>query len=353
MSDLHHDSRTCACMYCVASCFIALCSLGALPQRVLAQYGSAPIRPTGSQTMEMRPNSQPGQADVMLTPAAPALNQPQAPVQRPPQQPVAPQEFAPEVLRVLQQWEQFGKRTEKLEGKHSRIVYDDTFQVMKVSQGEFYYESPDKGRLDLKAVDLGKDPAPQKGPNEKMYQVQSETPEVWICDGTTITHISLSRKEYEQVPIPQEAQGQNIIDSPLPFLFGLTVEKARNRYILKTGVMHDPAKGIVHLVAKPMLPGDAAEWSEAEVILDASTFLPTAIKLTAPGNNGTTVYKFSEANRNKERSVFAIFGKDPFHPPLGSFKKTNMSQIQDPNQIQPTSAQQPPRTAIAPGQGMR
>ncbi len=344
MFDLHRCQRAGTFVFA-----FALCSC-CVPVSIFAQFGSQPIRPAGSATMEMRPNQQAGQTEVLLQPAAPPVGQaPQ--MGRPVPQLAQPQEFAPQVLAVLERWEQFGAQTTKLEGKHNRIVYDNTFKVMKVSQGEFYYEAPDKGRIDLYAVELGKDPAPQPGPGGVNFQVQSESPESWICDGAMITHISLSRQEYEQVPIPQEAQGQNIIDSPLPFLFGLTVEKARNRYILEVGPMHAPEKNVVHLKAKPLLPGDAAEWSEAEVILDASTFLPTAIKLQAPGGQGTTVYKFTEAKRNKERGVFAIFGKDPFHPPLGKFKKANIAQ--DPA-VQPASGQQPPRSAMMPpGMGTR
>ncbi len=351
MFDIHRCQRTGTFV-----CAIAL-SAFSLSGQAFAQYGnSTPVRPIGSSTMEMRPNQQAGQADVMLTPAAPPLNQvqQQQPLPRPQQQPVMqqPQEFAPDVLAILKKWEQFGAQTQKLEGKHSRLVYDNTFKVKKVSQGEFYYETPDKGRIDLYAVDLGKNPAPEKGPTGELFQVQSETPESWICDGQMITHIDLSRKEYEQIPIPQEAQGQNIIDSPLPFLFGLTVEKAKNRYSLKVGDRHQPEKGLIHLVAKPLLPGDAAEWSEAEVMLDATTFLPIGIKLLAPGGDRTTVYSFKEAKRNKDRGVFAMFGKDPFHPSLSSFKKSQMNNIQEAGNSQPAGGPSS-QTARLPGTGPR
>ncbi len=283
-------------------------------QTAWSQQGNAPNF-QGVGTAEMRPGI--GQ---------------QAQVARPPVGQMAQtQEFDPDVTAVLQRWEQFGKITQSMEGKHNRSVTNFVFNVIKVSHGEFYYQTPAQGRMDIMPERVEKNAPPFVAPNGQKFVLQSEQPESWICDGENITHVNLAQKSYEQIQIPPQAQGQNIIDSPLPFLFGLTVEKAKQRYLLKTGSMHNPEKGMIHLIAHPLLQGDAAEWSEAEVLLDSREFLPLAIKLTAPGKNGETLYKFTDVKRNKAKGVFAAWN-NPFKPDLAGYKKVEYSSIQDGTQ---------------------
>lgn len=226
----------------------------------------------------------------------------------------------PMLERILEIWEWHGARTKKLEGKHNRIIYENTFGVMKLSKGEFYYESPDKGRIDIQAVKIPKPGIKKVG--SKQFTMQSDTPEAWICDGTAITMVNLSRKEFQVVEIPPSARGQNIVDGPLPFLFGMKKEQAKKRYKLSLGKQNDPKKGVVHVVALPLWKQDAQQWSKAEVILNSKNFLPIAIQLTHPDGKDITVYKFSEVERNKsDRGVFAFWKDDPFKPNLKGFKQ--------------------------------
>src|SRR5690606_6588065 len=74
--------------------------------------------------------------------------------ERPAGQALKVEAVPPELDAVLKQWEQASSRIQKLQGKHHRFVYDQVFHVEKRAEGYFYYEAPDKGRIDLKKADI-------------------------------------------------------------------------------------------------------------------------------------------------------------------------------------------------------
>lgn len=247
--------------------------------------------------------------------------------------------LSPELDHILENWEKAGEFTKKLEGKHMRYIYEHVFAVEKWSEGEFYYESPDKGRIDL-APPENFEEGQQRMRNGKKYAIKADKAERWICDGEQIYAIDEARKEFQRLPIPKESQGANIVDGPLPFLFGISKEKVVMRYDLsiyrpEDGGRHDLENGIIHLKAKPLWQQDAANWEQAEVMLDARTYLPKAIRLIHPGGNAETVYVFKEVTRNaKQGIVQSLWKGDPFEPSLRGYKElTQTSRAEQDTKI--------------------
>jgi len=237
-----------------------------------------------------------------------------------------PAAIEPELKFILQNWEKAGEFTKKMEGKHYRYIFDDVFAVQKISQGEFYYEAPDKGRIDLD-VPKGLKEGQQIVRNNKKYTIKKDNGERWICDGTQVIAIDEERKEFQRLPIPVENRGENIVDGPLPFLFGISMEKVLMRYNVtlfkkEQGGQHDYRAGMIHLKVKPLWQQDAANWQEAEVMLNSKDYIPRAIRLIHPGGNSETVYVFSDVKRNpKKRIVSALWGSSPFTPSLRGYKE--------------------------------
>lgn len=242
--------------------------------------------------------------------------------------------IAPELDLILTNWERAGQITQRLEGKHRRYIYDFVFNVEKWSEGEFYYEAPDKGRIDLNEPD-GFVAGKVRERNGKPFAIQKDKPERWVCDGTQVVAIDEDRKEYQRIPIPVESRGQNIADGPLPFLFGISKKKIVMRYNITLhddpaeGGQHDLKAGKIHLRVQPLWQQDAANWQTAEIMLDAKTYLPHAIRLIHPGGNAETVYVFYEVKRNANRGVFALWKGSPFEPKLNGYKElTNVAEGQ-------------------------
>ena len=277
------------------------------------------------------------QSGTVEAPGRTKLERPAGDQQQRPAPEVMQTPIDPELERILKYWEYLGTKTTSLQGKHARFTYDFTFKVEKRADGEWYYETPDKGRLDINPVKIDAKNSVVNTVNrydnngkvvKEQMNVESDIRESWLCDGKSVTLIHVDKREYEKIAIPAEAQGKAIEDGPLPFLFGIAAEKAKVRYRMELlpeerGGKHDLSKGIIHIAAYPLWKQDANNFTMAEILLDSKTFFPTAIKLVHPGNNQWTTYLFHDVKRNENRNVFN-FWKDPFNPNLIGFKEISI-----------------------------
>ena len=252
--------------------------------------------------------------------------------------------LSPELLKVLKDWERASGNFDKLQGDHSRWVYDFVFSVEKRTKGKFWFEAPDKGRIDMypwksTAKPRKFDKNGKRLPGGKPFKVQPGKEEQWIRDGKQISVVDANKKTIDVYPIPKEIQGKGITNSPLPFLFGIKADKAQRRFQLSAGMHHNPnpkrGRGLIHLIAYPRLGSDASIWSRAEVMLDAKTFYPQAIKLVDPGGNSETVYKFDNV---REPNFFENL-KNPFKASRLGYKRIVHQSPKPNNRI----VQQPPK----------
>ncbi len=231
---------------------------------------------------------------------------------------------------VLVKWQQATDKIDSLEGVQDRIVYDKVFFTAKHTRGHFYYQAPDKGRIDFDAPRDAQPNAsvqktdPQTGKVLK-FDVAAGQPETWICDGKFIVQIDHTQKTANKYPLPPDVQGKNIINGPLPFLFGLPPDVARQRYQLS--LLGQNEHGLwIHVI--PKWKQDAANYREATVILDPQTFLPKAVQLIDPAGTKETVFMFRDMKVNQagngnivQRIIRAgLLRGDPFDPPLRGYK---------------------------------
>jgi TIGR03009 family protein len=276
-----------------------VCGLAAAPSPLAAQSGRARVQtetppPQGAAPREARPQAQPLRVD----PADIQLD------------------------ALLKDWHQKTADIKRLQGEHRRWTYDKTFSVAKIAEGKFFYEGPDKGRIDLSPV-----PPDPKNPTTKddagnVYPLKADKPERWVCDGERVVRVDDDAKTYEVQPIPPQHQGANIMDGPLPFLFGLPPEKAKQRYDM-TLVKQD--EKMAFLIVTPLQQQDAANWQRADVMLDKKTYLPKAVKLIDPAGTRVTVYSFGDIEINPT-SILKIFTGDPFKPVLLGYKQVQAPQ---------------------------
>lgn len=232
--------------------------------------------------------------------------------------------LSPELEQILKNWEQATSRIESLRGSHGRFVYDYVFEVEKRARGVFYYEAPDKGRIDIEQIDDIKPGAvgAKKGAAGTPFKLVADRPERWICDGRTILQINDAEKTVEKFPIPAHAQGQNIMDGPLPFLFGMPAAKAKLRYQLE---LVEESDASVRLRIKPRWQQDAANWKEAQIILEKRNYLPRAVQLIDPSGNLETVYTFANLKVNQKELPLPWSGKW-YAPDLRGYKMVEPGQ---------------------------
>jgi TIGR03009 family protein len=224
--------------------------------------------------------------------------------------------ISPELEMLLQTWEKKSSEVNRMKGEFQRIVYDKVFESAHCANGRYFYEAPDKGRMDLSPdASVVSNPPRQVTKQNITYTQQADEPHTWICDGQQILDIDISKKQYNRVQIPAHYQGKNITSSPLPFLFGMKSDKMKERYILEIGGFHDQAK-VIHIVAFPKLQSEQREYRVAEVLLDPVEFMPRAVQLTDPTGNKQTVYMFT---RHDKVSI-PWLPPGPFNPPLFGLK---------------------------------
>lgn len=247
------------------------------------------------------------------------------------------QQNDPQLWKILVDWEKTTADYKRLSGEHRRFVYDSVFQIEKRSDGKFYYEAPDKGRIDIKRVEVPEGAKSQKlNPQGKPYSLKSDVPEIWICDGQQIAQADCVQKVYRLYPIPKQNQGVNIMDGPLPFLFGLPARQAVQRY--QFTILPQTNAQVVWLKVLPKREQDQRNWKQAQVMLDRRTYLPIAVKLLDPAGTNETVYSFRELKVNQNVVIRIIFNDaDPFNIPkvLKGYKLVQNNIVREENSTDP------------------
>ena len=232
-----------------------------------------------------------------------------------------------ELDATLRIWEKQSAQVQKLTGEHQRFVYDKISGIEKRGKGKFWFASPDRGRLDLVPVKVedGTVNAKMKTPDGKPYSVRPDIQAIWVCNGQEVLQIEAEQKGYYRTEIPPELRGKNIMQSPLPFLFGMKADEVKRRYRLKFGPSNTFVPGqdgrgkIVHIIAAPTRKSDATNWSQADVYLDGYTFLPRQIVLRDPYGSQITRYAFNPGAMAVNKRDW-LLQSDPFRPNLSRFK---------------------------------
>ncbi|MCC7420372.1 MAG: hypothetical protein IT428_08835 [Planctomycetaceae bacterium] len=227
------------------------------------------------------------------------------------------EEVSPELQAVLEAWERASSKVTRLQGEHQRFVYDLVFDTEKRADGKFFYEAPDKGRIDITPTKIAKGEVAKRvnKKNGKPFKLDPDLQQRWVCTGREIIQLNDTEKNYELFPIPPQHQGANIMEGPMPFLFGMPAEKAKKRFALT--LMSETASD-VRLKAIPRWQSDFNNYREAEIILDktAERYLPKAVRLIDPSGNLETVYTFRQIDVNKPYKNWLGIGEDPLKPKI-------------------------------------
>lgn len=233
---------------------------------------------------------------------------------------------AQQLNQILIDWFNASKTIDRLEGEHQRFVYNFVFGVEKRAKGRFFYKGPDHGRIDLAPDAEGRGQTVKKTNPETgkivELKVQPDLPERWVCDGTQIIVIDDVAKEVQQFNLPKEARGVNIMDGPLPFLFGMPPEKAKERYHLRLLGMN---RTDIDLFVRPKLKKDLSNYKWARIRIERATMLPKAVQMMDPAGSRETVYTFPKITKNPKPGLIAAMtwwkDKDPFKPNLKGYTK--------------------------------
>ncbi len=224
-----------------------------------------------------------------------------------------------QVDQVLQLWELESDKIKTYKCSFVRREFDPVFlnggdqTPIAISQGYVSYLSPDKGRFKITEIE-------RYNAQTQKYEKQAGDPnEHWVCTGEAVFEYDAPNKQLKKYEIPPELQGKGITDGPLPFLFGAKADKLRRRYYIRITQRSDKD---IWLDVRPKFQADAANYSKVEIILDKSTFLPSALLVYAPNaplgtfdKGPRTMYVLGKATVNSRLDSMLPFQR-PRTPPF-------------------------------------
>ncbi len=326
------------CLAAITSCVIGTCcaqlnaqTSSGTPRKSTSGTGTTKSQAAGRATVGPAQKVAGAPAPVQAgRPAQGAVRQP-----LPQAQPFRIPKLSPEMEDILVEWEEKSSKIQRLEGSFTRRTYDGVFQVEKLSEGRYCFAFPDLGSFEQHGASI------KKGEKGRRYTLTPGADERWVCDGARIVKIEEKEKQYQEIPIPPEDRGQNIRNSPLPFLFGMKASEAKRRYAFELNEKKTNQQ-IIWLTVHPLLQQDLANYKKAEVVLNRENCLPIGVRLYDTTGNQEDEYFFNQSEMTVNGRTWARFftGRDPLKPDLRSYKKI----IQNENAAGPAGQQlaQPP-----------
>lgn len=257
-----------------------------------------------------------------------------------------PAPLDPELIAVLREWEQKSSQIRSIKGKHTRYVYNHVFETEKRAEGKFYIEMPDKGRIDLIGVDLKKLKKEDKeskriGKSGNPFRVESDRSQKWICNGDEVLMVNDEEKSFSIIPLSDEMRGENMIDTELPFLFGMKAADAVKRYQLALLQSKEPNQHAI--LVTPRFDKDKRNYKVAKITLDKKYFLPRTVAMQAPTGGEETHYVFDIQDVNGRNPLVKVSDfftdKDPYHPDLkkAGYKLAVTNDLANQNENAPPS----------------
>ena len=243
-----------------------------------------------------------------------------APAAPSPQRPFPP--LSPDHQQYLEQlltiWEQSSSKVKRYTSDYMCWEYDPEFCSWRdpannrlaaylIKSGTIRFLAPDKARFETERV-WGFDGPPEQAGQEPQYKPRSEKEnrERWICDGKAIYEYDFTNSRLYETRIPPEMQGDGLVNSPLPFLFGAKKDQILDRFWIRV-ITPEGADNEYWLEAWPKRRQDAQNYRKLELIIAREDFLPKSLQIFAPNydpikNPVSRVFEFKNRKVNSNWS---------------------------------------------------
>lgn len=216
--------------------------------------------------------------------------------------------------RLLQAWQAQSQGTKTLECRFQRWTYDMFAAPAGIhaikSEGIIKYKAPDMGLFQVEKQSFFngmKDGKPDFVSKPDHYG------EHWVCNGEELIEFDHAAKECKIRQLPPELRGENIVQSPLPFVFNLDAQQIKERYWVRQ--VQSPKPGMVLIEAYPKLQEARAQYRLVQIALNEKTLLPEALLMYAPNFDAKKApkwehYEFSDVKRNSMAQSINSFMKN-------------------------------------------
>jgi TIGR03009 family protein len=224
-----------------------------------------------------------------------------APAARAEQKQATPTKSPEELARLAQRmdvlmaaWEDRSAKVKELDAEFTRQDKSPAWQEEAEYKGRALLKSPDLAYLDF-----------EKFESAQKKHVHHER---IICTGKEVFHYQTASRQIFIYPLSKEERSRALEEGPLPFLFNMKADKAKQRYKMNLLSENDLGAWIQIL---PLEKIDQESFSKVYVLLNKQKFLPDRLILWAPNGKDTQDYKFKTIKMNSNIDVTNFEGKIP------------------------------------------
>ncbi len=225
---------------------------------------------------------------------------------------------------ILTSWQARSQSIKTMECEFQKWRFDvaaapaDTYASW--SQGTIKYMSPDRG------VFLEENIRFYDGKNADGSPIYKAKPnrfgEWWVCTGTELVFMNREEKVSLIEELPPQMQGQQLFESPLPFVFNLNADRMKQRFWIRAIAPPPGRQEEYWLEVYPKFQADAQNYKLVQVVVSAKEFLPKALLIYPPNFDEKTapnkeVYEFKNVKVNQniiERAAQLLFQQQFINP---------------------------------------
>lgn len=221
----------------------------------------------------------------------------------------------PRLLAILEKWAAFNQPAARQRVRFQRYRYSTFFEREFRAKGEIRWRQ-DAIRFDLlppdRLPDSGINPA-RIARNGKPFQVLAEEPLSYVQDGTFSLLLDHSKRTFYR----GESLGSwfaSMAFTPLSPFREFAVDARFRKFDIEE--VPRSTSGQIHLKFVGRWQAWAVHHSQVDVLLDAATGRPVAMRLIDPARSTETVYVYEPVERGGPEQ---LWDHDPFRPDLNGY----------------------------------
>jgi len=210
---------------------------------------------------------------------------------------------------LLKQWEHQSSLLKTLDVKILRVDQNPAWDELEYYEGRALFKSPNFAFIDFNKIKQDEKQKPLRDPQNKDKWLSTPFERI-VCTGEEVWQYKSDTQQIFIFPLGKNEKKKAIEEGPLPFLFNMHAEDARQRY--QMSLISEDAKGY-GVSIKPKLPEDKESFSIAFVNLDRKYLLPVRILMKSPDGKSQKDFQLREMYPNRVVNDNNFEGK-----PLGS-----------------------------------
>jgi TIGR03009 family protein len=188
---------------------------------------------------------------------------------------------------ILENWAKVSRANETLYAQFTRTDRSPAWPEPKVFEGQALLRKPNLACLEFQETVKDK---PKPIFNQRI-----------VCSGDQVYQFLGPTKQVFVYPMAADERRRALEEGPLPLMFNMRVDAARQRYRWelreeRPATKEKPATYIIML--EPLQEIDREEFTYALIMLNQETLLPEALQLTAPNRKDTKTFVFKKVERN-------------------------------------------------------